>query len=152
MKVRYATANSRLQFEFEAASTKEAVEFLAVIQELFEETTCQQCGSEHVKFDVRNYDGNTYYKLRCDDCYATLDFGQRRDGVNLFLKRKDADGHWMPNRGWYRYHESNQPRSEDHETPPRPSKSSPAPRTENAQPKEKKSTRSKTATTEAAPF
>jgi hypothetical protein len=147
MKVRYATANSRLQFEFDAATTKEAVEFLAVIQELFEETTCRQCGSEHVKFDVRNYDGNTYYKLRCDDCYATLDFGQRRDGVNLFLKRKDADGHWMPNRGWYRYHESNQPRSDENETPPQPAKSSPPARAE----KEKKPTRSKAAT-ETAPF
>jgi hypothetical protein len=54
-------------------------------------------------YEVREFDGNNYYKLVCRDCHATLDFGQRRDGNNLFIKRKDADGNLLPNRGWYRY-------------------------------------------------
>ena len=103
MKITYTTTNGRLVFESDVSTPKEAFEWLAGIQELFEEPGCGLCGGAHVQHDVREFDGNNYYKLVCRDCGGTLDFGQRRDGSNLFIKRKDADGVTIPNRGWYRY-------------------------------------------------
>ncbi|MBW3600627.1 MAG: hypothetical protein KY475_25615 [Planctomycetes bacterium] len=103
MRIRYVSTNGRLEFEGETPSVKEAFEWLSTIQELFEENACGLCGKDHLTYEVREFDGNNYYKLVCRDCHATLDFGQRRDGANLFIKRKDADGNPLPNRGWYRY-------------------------------------------------
>ena len=37
------------------------------------------------------------------DCGAVLGFGQHKKGGTLFPKRKDADGNWLENRGWYKY-------------------------------------------------
>jgi hypothetical protein len=107
MKIHYTNTNGRLQFEADAATVKEAFEWLSTIQELFEETACGLCGKENLNYEVREYDGNNYYKLVCRDCQATLDFGQRRDGNNLFIKRKDAEGNTLPNSGWYRYQGAN---------------------------------------------
>lgn len=103
MKLRYVAQNNRVIFEAEPANVKEAFEFLSTVQELFEEAECGLCGQSSLSYEVREFDGNHYYKLVCRDCGATLDFGQRRDGINLFIKRKDADGRALPNRGWYRY-------------------------------------------------
>lgn len=111
MKIRYATSHGRLEFEFDASTTKEAFEWLATIQELFEEGTCGLCSGSNLRYDVREFDGNNYYKLACRDCGATLDFGQRRDGSNLFIKRKDADGNALPSRGWYHYNPGDSPRA-----------------------------------------
>ncbi len=103
MNIRYTSTSGQLVFEADVANPKEAVEWLATVQELFEETACGLCGQSHLAYEVREFDGNNYYKLVCRDCHATLDFGQRRDGTNLFIKRKDAEGNPLPNRGWYRY-------------------------------------------------
>jgi hypothetical protein len=103
MKIRYSALSGRLVFESEAANPKEAFEWLSAVQELSEENACGVCGQNHLAYDVREYDGNNYYKLVCRDCHAQLDFGQRRDGNNLFIKRKDAEGNMLPNNGWYRW-------------------------------------------------
>lgn len=104
MKVKYVTANARLTFEFESENDKTLVNHLAHIQENFEESTCGCCKSDKIRFDVREFDGNTYYKLLCDACGATLDYGQHKNGNTLFVKRfvKDTRDP-LPNRGWYRY-------------------------------------------------
>jgi hypothetical protein len=109
MKIRYTGPSGNLVFESEVANPKEAFEWLSTVQELFEETACGLCGQSHLAYEVREYDGNNYYKLVCRDCHATLDFGQRRDGTNLFIKRKDAEGNTLPNRGWYRYQGGSKP-------------------------------------------
>jgi hypothetical protein len=103
MKIRYQSAGGRLVFESDLANPKEAFEWLATVHELFEEAACGLCGQSRLAYEVREFDGNNYYKLVCRDCHATLDFGQRRDGSNLFIKRKDAEGNPLPNQGWYRY-------------------------------------------------
>lgn len=103
MRVQYTTSNGRLVFESDVSTPKEAFEWLATIQELFEEPSCGLCHAVNWQCDVREFDGNAYYKLTCRDCGATLDCGQRRDGSNLFIKRKDADGHPLPHHGWYHY-------------------------------------------------
>lgn len=106
MKVKYVTGNGRLTFEFEAESDRKLFEHLAHIQEVFEEPQCGCCKSQRIRHEVREFDGNSYYKLYCDDCGATLDFGQHKQGGSLFPKRHDKDRHDLPNRGWYVYGEA----------------------------------------------
>jgi hypothetical protein len=103
MKIRYSAVGGRLVFESDVANPKEAFEWLSTVQELFEESVCGLCGQNHLSYEVREYDGNNYYKLFCRNCHAQLDFGQRRDGANLFIKRKDAEGNVLTNNGWYRW-------------------------------------------------
>lgn len=110
MKVSYTSANCRLTFEFESDNDKTLVTNLAHIQEVFEEQTCGCCKSERIRFDVREFDGNHYYKLFCDECHATLDFGQHKTGNTLFTKRFEKDTRDpLPNRGWYQYKKADEP-------------------------------------------
>lgn len=103
MKVVYTSASGRLSFEFEVQTGKAAFEAVAAIQELFEEPDCGMCKGKRIKCDCREFDGNKYFKLACDDCGAQLDFGQHKDGKGLFIKRKDKDNRAIPNRGWYKW-------------------------------------------------
>lgn len=104
MKVTYTTPNGRLSFEVECATGKAAFEVVAAIQELFEEEACGCCKSAHIRCDVREISNNKYFKLLCNSCGATLDFGQNKDGKGLFVKRYDKDTKdRLPNNGWYIY-------------------------------------------------
>jgi hypothetical protein len=110
MKVIYSTADGRLQFEFEATSGKEAFGRVAEFQETFEEAACGCCNSDAIRCEVRHFEGNAYHKLLCNECGATLDFGQHKDTTRgLFAKRKDDTRKRLPARGWYRYGETTAP-------------------------------------------
>ena len=86
MKLRYKVGD-KLEFELEGAGQKEIFKELAAIQEIFGEESCGICGSKHIKFIVRNIDGNDYFELRCSDCGAILAFGQHKREV-LFSPRE----------------------------------------------------------------
>ncbi len=104
MKVQYTSANGRLVFDFEAASHKDVMAKLAAIQELFEESSCGMCESKNIRFEVREHDGNNYYKMVCGACNAQIDYGQHKTGNSLFIKRWNKDTRTvLPNRGWYQY-------------------------------------------------
>jgi hypothetical protein len=103
VKVTYTTPTNRLTLELDVTTGKQAFEAVAAMQELFEEPCCGKCKSQAIRFECREHDGNKYYKMRCQACYATLDFGQNKDNRGLFAKRKDKDGNWMPDNGWYIY-------------------------------------------------
>jgi hypothetical protein len=119
MKVRYTTENNRLTFELEATTGKQAFEIVAAIQELFEEPACGCCKSAHIRCDVREFDGNSYYKLLCNACGAQLDFGQHKDGKGLFVKRTDKETKKpLPNRGWYVWQGQKQPATNNTSKPP----------------------------------
>lgn len=104
MKILYR-ANEKLSFELEASGQKEVFKELATIQEIFSEENCGLCGSNSIKFVVRNVDNNDYYELRCTEnkCGAVLAFGQHKKGGTLFPKRKDDDNKYLPNKGWHKY-------------------------------------------------
>lgn len=111
MKVHYTTENGRLKFEFEVSTNKEAFAQVAEIQEVFEEPCCGKCGVKQIRFEVREFDGNSYYKMVCESCSAQLDFGQNKDMKNLFPKWQDKDTKKpLPNRGWYIYGGDPEPR------------------------------------------
>ena len=86
---------------------KECFTELASAHEIFSHNECMACGSKNVKPVVREYDGNTYYEMRCNACRATLAFGQRRADGALYPRRKGKDGEWLPNDGWVVYSRNN---------------------------------------------
>jgi hypothetical protein len=106
MKVTYTTANRRLTFELESDNEKTLVAELGHIQEVFEETKCGCCESELIRFEVRTFEKNKYYKLFCTQCGATLDYHQHKEGGTLYLKDADRS---LPSRGWYRFKEQPPP-------------------------------------------
>lgn len=102
MKVKYKP-NSKLEFELEGSGQKEIFKELATVQEIFSEEKCGLCKKDHIKFVVRNVDGNDYYEMRCLSCGAALAFGQHKKGGTLFPKRKDENNNWLDNNGWHKW-------------------------------------------------
>ncbi len=100
MNVQYRTANGRMMFTIEARDSSNAFEAVAEIQEVFEEPRCGRCGCDQIRFDVREFNGNTHYKIICMQCRGQLDVSQRKD-KKIFIKRKDKDGRIYPMHGWY---------------------------------------------------
>ena len=106
MKATYTSGKISVEIDFETQI--ELFQKLSNFQEIFEETKCGKCGSENVKFQVRNVDDNLYYELRCVDCGAKLAFGVMKKGGRLFPKRKDKEGNWLPDNGWVKWNSKTQ--------------------------------------------
>tara|TARA_Y100001970_G_scaffold78406_2_gene99831 strand:+ start:5006 stop:5335 length:330 start_codon:yes stop_codon:yes gene_type:complete len=106
MKATYTSGKISVEIEFETQI--ELFQKLSNFQEIFEETTCGKCGSDNIKFQVRNVDDNLYYELRCSDCGAKLAFGVMKKGGRLFPKRKDKEGNWLPDNGWVKWNSKTQ--------------------------------------------
>ena len=102
MKVNYKTKTGRIRVELEGDSQRDIIQQISKIQEVFEEEQCGKCGSDNIRFVVRNVDDNLYYELRCGDCGARLSFGSHKKGGGLFPKRKDGEN-WLPDRGWVKW-------------------------------------------------
>ena len=102
MKLNYQTKSGRINVEIEGDSQRDLFIAIARFQEVFEESKCGKCGSENLRFVVRNVDDNQFYELRCLDCGAKLSYGAHKVGGGLFPKRKE-DGEWLPDRGWVKW-------------------------------------------------
>ena len=103
MKLVYTTKNGKMNVEIEGDSQRELFGQISRFQEVFEEASCGKCGSENVRFVVRNVEDNLYHELRCADCGARLSFGAHKKGGGLFPKRKDSEGNWLPDGGWVKW-------------------------------------------------
>lgn len=101
--------NDNLSFELNAEKQKGMFEELATLQEIFGVAKCGKCGKQHLRFVVRENDGNKYYELHCEDCYARLAFGSHKTGDTLFPKRKDGDT-YLPDNGWTKWDKDQQKR------------------------------------------
>tara|TARA_R100001132_G_C3194121_1_gene44621 strand:+ start:114 stop:443 length:330 start_codon:yes stop_codon:yes gene_type:complete len=101
MKVNYKVGN--LTVEFESDTVREVFTQLSSFQEVFGEIKCGKCGSDNLRFVVRENEGNEYYEIRCQDCGAKLAFGSHKKGGGLFPRRKDVDGNWLPDHGWQKW-------------------------------------------------
>lgn len=102
MKLKFKPSD-KLEFELEGSGQKEIFKELATVQEIFSEDRCGLCKKENIKFVVRNVEDNDYYEMRCLSCGAALSFGQHKKGGTLFPKRKDENGNWLENSGWYKW-------------------------------------------------
>ena len=104
MKAHYKTKNGRITFEVEGELIKDIFEKIAQLQDIFEsEQECGLCGSDSTRLVARENDGHKYHELRCLDCGGQFSFGQLRNGGDLFPRRKDKDGNWLPDHGWSKY-------------------------------------------------
>lgn len=107
MKLNYTTRNGRMSVELEGDTQQAIWEQLGTFQEIFEEAACGKCGSENLRFVVReDKEQNKYYELHCleRDCRARLAFGSLKGkGAGLYPKRKDAEGKWKGSNGWVKY-------------------------------------------------
>jgi hypothetical protein len=101
MEVTYKTG--KLTATFDSDTPKDLFGQIAAFQEVFGQCECGKCGSDDVRFVVRNVDDNQYYELRCQACAARLSFGLNKKGGGMFPKRKDGDGNWLPDGGWMKW-------------------------------------------------
>ena len=106
MKVVYT--KGPISAEIEADTQVEVFQQLANFQEIFAETICGKCGSEGVRFQVRNVDDNLYHEAKCTSCNAKLAFGVMKKGGRLFPRRKDKEGNWFPDGGWVKWNPDTQ--------------------------------------------
>lgn len=109
MKVSYIVGTSTV--EVEGKDVKDVFTQLSGAVEVFGHAKCGACGSAAVVPNVREVQGNTYYEMRCTQCGATMGFGQRKADGQLYPKRKDKEGNWLPNGGWVKF--SRQAAAED---------------------------------------
>jgi len=91
-----------LTIELEADQEKTLFEELAKLQEVFGIDKCGKCEGTDLRFVVRENDGNKFYELHCQKCFARLAFGAHKKGDTLFPKRKDGDN-YLPDNGWTKW-------------------------------------------------
>ena len=103
MELTFTNTTGKLTLKTEAPTPIAAFETIAMFGDVFDETKCGVCGSEHIRFDVRRPKTFVYYNLVCRDCGCRLDVSQHRDKVNLYIDRKDANDQPKHNAGWYKY-------------------------------------------------
>jgi hypothetical protein len=103
MKVRYKALAGKLEFEVEGSTEKELFKSIAKLEEVFRGEPCGLCKKNNIRLQVRTVEDNDFFELKCEDCNATLSFGQHKKGGSLFPKRKDKDDKWLPNKGWSKW-------------------------------------------------
>jgi hypothetical protein len=94
--------------EVEEKSQKEAFEALASAFEVFGESQCGKCNSGEIKPVVREVDGNKYYEMKCNNCFAVLQYGAHKNNVTLFPKRKNDDETYNQFGGWKKWNRDKQ--------------------------------------------
>ena len=121
MKVTYTSG--KISVEIEADTQIELFQQLANFQEIFAETKCGKCGSEHTKYVCRlDKDENDWLEVVCQECRAEVIFGRAKKGGVIYPKiRWDqlsekqqeqraneqayAEKHYgyLPNKGWFNF-------------------------------------------------
>lgn len=103
MKANYKTQSGGLVFEVLGQQAKDIWAQIAQIQSLFEaEVECQLCKTRDLRYDHRitKNGGYNYYELVCRSCGGFFRFGQLKATLELFPRRKDEHGNWLPDGGW----------------------------------------------------
>lgn len=121
-KVQFKTPNAMFLVTTEVATAKEIFEKVGYYAELFTDNECGLCHSTNIvprKRKAGDSDEYDYYEMQClnPECRARLSFGQSKDKVSLFPKRKgEGEGAtWLPNNGWAKYIPK---QGEKHDPPP----------------------------------
>lgn len=97
MTARVLTKNKRITIEVEGSNVKELFKNVAAAQDAFDAVhKCGMpgCGSEELRFQVRNVEDNDYYEVICLTCGAQFELGQHKKAPTLFPKRKEGHDGW----------------------------------------------------------
>lgn len=97
-----------LVFELDVTDDRALFEKIAHLQEVFNNQTCGKCSSEKVVFRVREVEDDKYYEMHCNECRARFSMGCKKKDNELFPKRKDAEGNYLPDNGWTRWDKAQQ--------------------------------------------
>ena len=116
MRVEYKVNDKFTVRTTECDNTKSIFKELALLQKTFDEECCGKCKGTHLTFIHRTSGDYEFYELKCEDCYAKLEFGQAKDGASsLYPKRMVVDdkgkavkddegkGSYLPDDGWLKY-------------------------------------------------
>ena len=100
----------------EGDNIKEAITGLVEsgAMEILSNNKCGVCGGEDVLplmrevLDPEDKKGKAtfkYFEMRCQSkgCWARLALGQKKTDNQLFPKKKDDNGNYLPNGGWEKY-------------------------------------------------
>ena len=102
MQVQYKL-NDKLTFVVEGKDQKDIFQQLSDLWETFGNDCCQNCKSTNTRFEVRTIDGNSFYSMRCLDCYSDLQFGVHKVGGGLFSKTRDENNKSLRAKGWLKW-------------------------------------------------
>lgn len=107
--------SKNLSVEVEGEDNKSVFKGISDAQALFEDSCCGDCGSEDVKYQVREVEDNQFYEMVCKKCFAKLSYGHAKTGGKMYAKRMEVDnkgkaikdesgkGKQLPHRGWVKY-------------------------------------------------
>ena len=100
-----------LVFELDASDDKQLFTKLGHLQEIFDQKG-GKCGNDDIQWVTRVVESGkktyNYFEARCKSCRAKLSFGVRQEGGELFPKRKDDDGNYLPDGGWLKWSQTEQ--------------------------------------------
>jgi len=112
--------NASTIIKVDGDSTRDLVERVAHLQEIFCYDKCGVCGNP-VHFVHRVAQGFHFYEVRCRDsrrCGAALKLGQPKQTPDwLFASKKDDSGNWKPNDGWTIYQKGQNEQSQSQRAP-----------------------------------
>lgn len=105
MKVTYTTKDKQFVFEFDAQGTKDALQQVAHVQEVFEQEKCGHCGKRNFRYVHRMVGEDHYYEIQCKDCFFKLGLGQpKKDSGNLYPRRRhNKTKQAIGTNGWHKF-------------------------------------------------
>jgi Zn finger protein HypA/HybF involved in hydrogenase expression len=89
-------------------SVEAAIDVLAEATEAFGEKSCRLCGSNDLRWCHRqSRDGDEFREIRCNQCGGQLDLTKTKKdrGGKIYPRRKDKEGNWIGDYGWYKWSE-----------------------------------------------
>jgi hypothetical protein len=112
MKAHYKVSD-RLSFEIEGDNQVEIFRQLALVDQVFSNTTCPITKngkpSNNIIYVVRKTKDGDYFEIQCkEEPYAKLSISQHRKSPTLYPKRKDnKTGQPIGTYGWHVYNPEN---------------------------------------------
>lgn len=107
--------NKMLSVEVEGDDNKAVFRGIADAQALFEDSTCGNCQSDDIKFQVRSVEDNDFYEVVCKKCGHKLSYGHSKANNKMYPKRMEVDKKgkavrgedgkpkYLPAKGWIKW-------------------------------------------------
>jgi len=100
--------SDKITVELEAKDQQDMFKQIASFEEVFGVDKCGKCKSTDLKYILRMNDGDEYFELHCQKCFAKFAFGCHKKSDTVFPKRKDKEGNFLPDNGWVKWDKEKQ--------------------------------------------